>query len=142
MGLDMGIRLKKRYDLLPWWFKKMVVFPNGWEVKEYSYKEEDEAYGIDICYWRNEWELLREICLTVGVKSNPDTIAEMTIDHVKMVRTRLKYYLAHPNEWDEIGHWTYEECSERLKCFKRNLFWLMLYMRLHPEVKVVFYASY
>ena len=78
----------------------------------------------------------------MGTKDDPDTKAEMTIGYVKVVRLWLKYYLAHPNEWDEIGHWTYEECSERMKHFKRNLFWLIVYMKLHPEVKVIFYASY
>ena len=46
MGLDMGIRLKKRYDLLPWWFKKVVVFLTNGKQKSITIKRKMSVMAL------------------------------------------------------------------------------------------------
>ena len=138
MGLDAGIRIKKNYRKLPKWFRTVVAFPHNWE------KDCEDYDGIDICYWRNEWDFARIIERGI-LKRKLDADTEsypLTYEQVKQFYEKIKFYLTHPEEWNEIGHWEYDECVEIMKQHKDNLFWLLLLMKFKPHIKVVFYASF
>ena len=51
------------------------------------------------------------------------------------------HYLENPEDWDN-SIWDFDEIKSALKEQKRNLFWLRIWMKLHPDAEVIFYDSY
>ena len=129
MGLDNGIRIanKKRNDLRFWPFK-------------YPF-DKDYDGEVEVCYWRKCWGLRRDILSIVGGIQEHAYEYKLTIDDVKSIRKLIRRILRNANLWND-SIWEFEESERGLRDDAWNLWWLKLYMKLHPDEKVFFYDSY
>ena len=129
IGLDNGVIVRgvKRKDL-----PRFIKYPF----------EKDYNDGVEVCYWRKCWGLRNWFLRTAFPNRSADEWEfKCGVTEITYLWRIVIHYLENPEDWDN-SIWDFDEIKSALKEQKRNLFWLRIWMKLHPDAEVIFYDSY
>ena len=132
MGLDNGIKIKRRVDLPA---EAFAYFDEEWRAKH--------NYDLEVAYWRKCWNVRRIIIDVLDVREDNDSYTTMTIDDVDAVITAL--CRINKKNWLDCGStiWDWKEFKGIQRRNIRNLRRLRYMMRKKPDVfEVYFYDSW
>ena len=134
MGLDNGIVLVTKHKI------KQEDIPDYIDLSDY--KEENNSYSYDICYWRKCWGLRNWFLREAYPNWDLDQYRfQMTEREVNILLKIIRHYLRHPEDWND-SIWEFDEIKPCLREQQWNLVLLRTWMRKHPDAYVYFYDSY
>lgn len=132
MGLDNGIKIKRRADLPAAAF---AYFDEEWRAKHNC--------DLEVAYWRKCWNVRRIIIDVLDVREGNDSYTAMTVEDVDAVITAL--CKINKKNWLVYGStiWEWKEFKNIQRRNIRNLRRLRYMMKKKPDVfEVYFYDSW
>ena len=130
MGLDNGITVKNvtRKQLPPF-----IIYP---------FEVDFNDNVVDICYWRKWWGLRNDIVNLIHMDFETYDKRLTCADVADISKLIWSYLISNDIEELDHGYWEEESVRRTARINLWNLFWLRVYMRLHPNAEVYFYDSY